>query len=52
VRNLVSGMRAPGEHAVSWDGRDERGFDTPSGLYFFRMKSGNQAITARLVRVR
>jgi len=52
VRNLVSGMRSRGEHAVSWDGRDERGFDTPSGLYFFRMKSGNQAITTRLVRVR
>jgi hypothetical protein len=36
VRRLVDGREDVGDHAVVWDGRDVRGFATPSGVYFYR----------------
>lgn len=52
VRNLGGGSRAQGQHQVSWDGRDDRGRETPSGVYFFRLNTASQTLTSRVVRVR
>jgi len=35
-----------------WDGRDDRGKETASGVYFMRVSSGNRAEIERLLRVR
>jgi len=40
VRDLVAGGLAAGEHAVTWDGRDDAGATMPSGIYFYRLQSG------------
>lgn len=37
VRSLVRGAQAAGRYVVEWDGRDERGNPSSSGVYFYRM---------------
>ncbi len=34
VRSLTEQWFAQGSHAVGWDGRDSRGHDVPSGIYY------------------
>jgi hypothetical protein len=37
VRTLVSENQYPGEYTVTWDGRNERRQELPSGVYFYRL---------------
>jgi len=39
VRTLVSGRLEAGVHQVTWRGRDDRGGQVASGLYFYRLTS-------------
>jgi hypothetical protein len=39
VRTLVVGEIAAGVHEVTWRGRDDRGGQVASGLYFYRLRS-------------
>ncbi len=52
VRVMESGVRSAGVHRATWDGRRDNGSHTPSGVYFFRLHSGNHVLTSRIVRVR
>ena len=52
VRTLVSGNRNAGRHEVIWDGTDNRGADVASGVYLYRMRSGDFADTKKLVLLR
>jgi flagellar hook assembly protein FlgD len=36
VRVLADGPLAAGDHRYTWDGRDDRGLQVPSGLYLAR----------------
>lgn len=38
VARLDQGLRAPGEHAATWDGRDVQGRAVASGVYFYRLE--------------
>ncbi|HDI83141.1 MAG TPA: T9SS type A sorting domain-containing protein, partial [candidate division WOR-3 bacterium] len=38
VRTLLSGEKSPGTHKVNWDGRNERGRNVSSGIYFYQLK--------------
>jgi hypothetical protein len=49
VRLLLEGDMPAGKHRTSWDGRDDYGIDVPSGIYFYRLESGNQILTKRLL---
>jgi len=40
-----------GEYATPWDGRDDGGRSVPSGVYFYRLETGHDAQTSRVVRV-
>jgi hypothetical protein len=40
VRALVDGARDPGYYRAQWDGRDDAGRATASGLYFYRLQAG------------
>ncbi|MEJ2636473.1 MAG: YCF48-related protein [Calditrichia bacterium] len=40
VRTLVSGVVAAGHHAVKWDGRNDFGLMSPSGVYFYKLDAG------------
>jgi len=49
VRNLVEGIRVPGRHSVFWDGMDETGRKVASGVYFYRMESGDFSRSRKMV---
>lgn len=52
VRDLASGERSAGEHAVRWDLRDGDGRAVDAGLYFARLEAGGVVETRRLVTLR
>jgi hypothetical protein len=41
VRTLVDGVRGPGSHEISWDGRDDSGRSVAAGTYFARIDAGD-----------
>ncbi len=52
VAVLEKGVRQAGAHAVSWDGRDNRGRALASGIYFYRLLAGERKETRKLLLVR
>lgn len=49
IRTLVDGIKDPGTHTVVWDGRDNYGGKTPSGIYFYQIKSGDRVETRKMM---
>jgi hypothetical protein len=48
VRVLAKERQSPGEHRITWDGKDDGGDDVASGIYFYRLKvSGVEFIKAK-----
>jgi hypothetical protein len=52
VRVLIDASMEAGAHQIGWDGRDDRGHDLASGLYFYRLQQRNQQIEQRVLRIR
>ncbi len=53
VRTLVAGeIRAAGDHAVVWDGRDDPGRPVAAGVYLCRLEAGGASRSRRLVLIR
>jgi hypothetical protein len=52
VRTLASGWRPAGSLPVVWDGRDDGGRATASGVYLVRLAAGPVRQVRRIVRVR
>jgi hypothetical protein len=51
IRTLVDGARAAGPHRAEWDGRDARGTDAGSGVFFLRLEVDGEAIARRVVKL-
>jgi len=49
VRNLVNENFEAASHSVVWDGRDNMGRTTSSGVYFYKMKTGSFTSTKKMV---
>ena len=49
VRELVNEARAAGSYSVKWDGRDERGQQAASGVYFYKLVAGEFTSTKKMV---
>jgi len=49
VRTLVSGNFDSGEHTATWNGRDAMGRQVASGVYFYRLESGAERVSKRMV---
>ncbi len=49
VRKLAEERMSAGAHSVAWDGKDEKGSDVSSGVYFYQIQAGEQSQTKRLV---
>ncbi len=49
IRTLVNREEVPGQYSVVWDGRDESGLETASGLYFYRISRGGQEETRKMI---
>ena len=52
VRTLVEGIQPAGAHQVRWDGRDDSGRASASGVYFARLTQGGSQQVKSLVLVR
>ncbi|MBI2502946.1 MAG: T9SS type A sorting domain-containing protein [Candidatus Latescibacteria bacterium] len=52
VATMVKGRREAGAYTVRWDGRDERGEELASGIYFYRLEAGPQVETRKLLLLR
>ena len=49
MRVLFDGEKDAGEHAVSWDGRDESGRRLANGVYFVELRAGDERQVRRAV---
>jgi len=42
---------AAGTNTVQWDGLDQKGSAAPAGVYLARIEAGDQAVSAKLIRI-
>jgi len=49
VKNLVNEKQSVGQHRVTWEGRDERGVEASTGVYFVRMEAGGKVQSKKMV---
>ncbi len=49
IRTLVSGLLEAGEYDLPWDGRDDRSVAVSSGVYVYRLISGEGMLSRRMV---
>ncbi|MFQ6103329.1 MAG: T9SS type A sorting domain-containing protein [Candidatus Glassbacteria bacterium] len=49
VKTLVNDVKEPGSYSVQWDGRNDRGLLVSSGIYFYRIRSGEFTSTRKMV---
>ena len=52
VRTLVDDERGAGAGSAQWNGNDDRGRPVPSGVYFYRLRTGSQTHTRRMTLVK
>jgi hypothetical protein len=49
IRELSNNHMFAGSYNISWNGRDDEGKEVASGLYFYRLSSGNISQTRRML---
>jgi len=49
VATLVDGVKMPGSYVVQWNGKDDTGRTTGSGIYIYRLKAGDFSSTKKMV---
>jgi aminopeptidase YwaD len=52
VRELVNQIQSPGKYSASWDGRNQKEYKVPSGVYFYRLQTETFSDTKKAVVVR
>ena len=52
VRTLVDGMSSPGYHQAVWDGRDGNGVQVQSGIYFYRLQTGQVGLVKKMLYIK
>jgi hypothetical protein len=52
VRTLFDGAKPAGRHTSIWDGKNDGGRQTASGVYYYRLTAGKTTFTKKLVIVR
>ena len=52
VRNLVKGFQTDGEHSIIWNGTDDNGNSVSSGIYFYKLKSGDIEISKKMLMMK
>jgi len=49
VKTILDEEKPAGEHSVKWDGVDDSNQPVASGIYFYRLKSGEKNLTSKMV---
>ncbi len=52
VKTLFSGTASAGKHSIGWNGHNEHNRRVGSGIYFYRLESGEQALTRKMLLIR
>ena len=52
IRTLVNEYKSAGQYTIQWDGRNDRGAQVSSGVYFFSIKAGDFIKTNKMVLLR
>jgi len=52
VRRLFDGVMQAGFKELIWDGRDERGREVSSGIYFYCLKTEKGVLSRKMVLLR
>lgn len=52
IAMLVNEYLTAGHKSVSWDGKDAKGVDAPSGVYFYRLQVGSFTEAKKLILLR
>ena len=49
VKTLVNDQREAGNHSVVWNGTDNNGRITSSGIYYYKMQAGSYSSTRKMI---
>jgi len=49
IHRLVDQSQAPGLYTLYWDGADDKGSPSSTGLYFVLLRDGNRTIIKKVV---
>jgi subtilisin family serine protease len=49
VKTVFQGELLPGRYELSWDGKDENGVDVASGIYLYRLKTGQGMVSRKMI---
>jgi len=52
VRTLVHSEQKTGHYEILWDGKDDQGMPVTSGIYVYRLKSGEKVASRKMILVR
>ncbi len=52
VKTLASGKATPGTYRIRWDGKDSRGLQVGSGIFFLRVSTDRETKSAKIIRLR
>ena len=52
VKTLLHGRVTAGDYQIRWNGRNQWGQSVSSGVYFYRLQSGEQVLTRKLLLIR
>lgn len=52
VATLLDERRGPGRWLVDWDGKSKSGNPVASGVYYYRLRLGDQSVTRKMVVIR
>ena len=52
VRSLVDRRQPAGAYDIEWDGKNDRGADAGSGIYFYRLRAGGREVTRKMVLIK
>jgi hypothetical protein len=52
IKTLVNGSLNPGHHTLLWDGTNENGQKTASGVYFYKLQADNHSKTMKMVMLK
>jgi hypothetical protein len=52
IKELVKGDVAAGLREISWDGKNTQGHPAGSGVYFYRLKMGDEVLTKKMVLIK
>jgi hypothetical protein len=52
INRLADSKLAAGTHEIRWDGTSSSGFKVSEGLYIYRLQTGNDIYTGRIMQAR